>query len=99
MLPGKLCIIQTDIMNRDARSFTKNNYTKSYRLLEPHLNKLGWQKTHISHKKPLKNSATPIIIIGDSIATGLRRYLHIWKNYFKDALNLGISGDRVENVS
>ena len=22
----------------------------------------------------------------------------IWKNYFRDALNLGISGDRVENV-
>ena len=29
---------------------------------------------------------------------GLRRYQHTWKNYFKDALNLGISVDRVENV-
>ena len=46
----------------------------------------------------MKSSATPIIIIGDSIATGLRRYQHIWRNYFKDVLNLGIGGDHVENV-
>ena len=45
----------------------------------------------------MKNSAAPIIIIGDSISTGLE-YRHIWKNYFKDALNLWIGGDRVENV-
>ena len=44
------------------------------------------------------NFATPIIIIGDSNATGLRRYGHIWRNCFKDALNLSISGDRVANV-
>ena len=56
------------------------------------------EKTHRFQKKLLKNSAAPIIIIGDSIATGLRRYRHIWRNYFKDALNLGIGGDRVENV-
>ena len=46
----------------------------------------------------MKNSAAPIIIIGDSIATCLRRYRHIWRNYFKDAINLGISDARVENV-
>ena len=46
----------------------------------------------------MKNSAAPIIITGDSNATGLRRYRHIWRNYFKGAINLGISGDRVENV-
>ena len=51
-----------------------------------------------ARKKFLKNFAAPIIAIGDSIATGLRKYRHIWRNYFKDALNLGISGDRVENV-
>ena len=36
--------------------------------------------------------------IGDSIVTGLRGYGHIWRNYFKNALNLGISGDRVEII-
>ena len=46
----------------------------------------------------MKNSAAPIIIIGALIPTGLKRYGHIWKNYFKDVLNLGVSGDRVENV-
>ena len=43
----------------------------------------------------MKNSATPFIIIGDSITKGLRRYQNIWKKYFKDAFNLGISGDQV----
>ena len=62
----------------------------------PRFHKLGWQETHTLNKKLLKNSVAPIIIIGDSIATGLRRYRHIWKNYFKAAINLGISGDRVE---
>ena len=36
----------------------------------------------------MKNSATPIIIIGDLIATSLRRYRNIWRNCFKDALNV-----------
>ena len=49
-------------------------------------------------KRLLKNSVAQIIIIRDSIATGLRRCWHIWKNYFKDAFNLGISGDCDENV-
>lgn len=28
----------------------------------------------------------------------LRRKKCVWRNYFDDALNLGIGGDRVENV-
>ena len=98
LLPRKLYKIQTKVMIRDARCFTRSNHTKSCRLLVPCFHKLGWQETDMFHKKLLKNSAAPIIIIGNSIATGLRRYQHIWKNYFKDAINLGISGDRAENV-
>ena len=98
LLPGKLYKTQTKVMTRDARRFTRSNHTKSCRLPVPHFHKLGWQETHTFHKKLLKNSAAPTIIIGDSIVTGLRRYRHIWKNYFKDAINLSISGDRVENV-
>ena len=98
LLPRKLYKIQTKVMIRDTRCFTRSNHTKSCRLLVPCFHKLGWQETDMFHKKLLKNSAAPIIIIGNSIATGLRRYQHIWKNYFKDAINLGISGDRAENV-
>ena len=85
-------------MTRDARSFTRNNHTKSCRLPVSRLHKLGWQETNTFQKKFFKNSAASIIITGDSITTGLGRYRHIWKNYFKDTLNLGISGNRVENV-
>ena len=85
-------------MTRNTRRFTKTNHSKSCRLRVARFHKLGWQETHTFHKKLLKNSAAPVIIIVDSIATGLRRYRYIWKNYFKDAINLGISGDRVENV-
>ena len=99
LLLGKLSNTQTEIMTRDAQSFNRSNEIKSFRLPVPRFHKLGWQETHTFHKKLLKNSAAPIIITGDPIATGLKRYQHIWKNYFKDALNLGISGDRVENVS
>ena len=98
LLPGKLYKTQTEIMTRDAQCFTRSNHTKSSRLPVPCFHKLGWQETHAFHKKLQKNSAAPIIIIGDSIATGLRRYRNIWKNYFKDVLNLGISCDRIDNV-
>ena len=98
LLTGKLYKAQTEIITRDARRFTRSNHTKSCRLPVPLFHKLGWQEIHTFNKKLLKNSAGPIISIGDSIATGLRRYQHIRKNYFKDALNLSISGDHVENV-
>ena len=92
LLPRKLYKTQTEIITRDARSFTRNNHNKSCRLPVSGMHKLGWQE------KLLKNSAAPIIVIVDSIATGLRGYRHIWRNYFKNVLNLGISGDRAENV-
>ena len=69
LLPGKLYKTQTEIMTRDARSFTRSNHTKSCRLPVRCFHKLGWQETHTFRKKLLKNSAAPIIIIGDSIAT------------------------------
>ena len=95
LLPKKLFKAQTEIMARDTRSFTRNNHTKSCRLPVPRLHKLGWQETNTFLKKLFKNSAASIIIIGESVTTGLGRYRHIWKNYFKDTLNLVISGDRV----
>ena len=98
LLPGKLYKTQTGIMSRGVRCFTRSNHTKSCRLPVPRFQKLELQETHTFHKKLLKNSTAPIIIIGDLIATGLRRHRQIWKNYFKDVLNLGICGDRIDNV-
>ena len=77
LLPGKLYKTQTKVMTRGARRFTRRNHTKSCRFPVPPFHKLGWQETHTFQEKLLKNSAAPIIIIGDSIVTGLRRYRHI----------------------
>ena len=41
-----------------------------------------------------------VVVIGDSIVTGVRRYLTVWRNFIlrNKAINLGIGGDRIENV-
>lgn len=39
------------------------------------------------------------MVVDDSIAPGLKKYRCVLRNYFIDAFNFGISGDRVENVS
>ena len=79
LLPRKLHKTQTEIMTREAQSFTRNNHTKSCRLPVPCIHKLGWQETHMFQKTLSKNSATTIIVIGDAIATGLIRYQHTWR--------------------
>ena len=56
------------------------------------------ERKHIQFRKSFQSSVAPIIMIGDSVAAGLRRYGHACRNCFKDALNLGISGHHVENV-
>ena len=39
------------------------------------------------------------LIIGDSIAEGLCRYMGVWDHYFgKHRVNLGIRGDKVKDV-
>ena len=95
----KLYKTQTEIITRDAGSFTRDNHTKRCRLSVPRIHKFGWQETHTFQKKKLlKSSAAPIILISELIATSLRRYRHIWRNYFEDSLTSGISGNCVENV-
>ena len=59
----------------------------------------NWLKIHQNHCFQNKQENINSIIIGDSIVAGLRRYTNIWNNLFGDRfINLGISGDRVENV-
>ena len=72
-----------------------NNDAKNCRSPVLHMHKPGWRETQIFQKEFLQNSTAPIIIIGDSIGAGLRNYERVWRSYFKDALNLGTSGDRV----
>ena len=45
-----------------------------------------------------QSSTVQIIIVGDSVAPGLRRYEHVRKKSFKSSFNLGIGGDSVENI-
>ena len=47
-----------------------------------------------------KSSSSNVLLIGDSIVSGLSRYSKVWSKYFEpyDALNFGSPGDCVENV-
>ena len=59
----------------------------------------NWLKIHHNHCFQVKHENISSIIIGDSIVAGLMWYTNIWKNLFGNSfINLGISGDRVENV-
>ena len=41
-----------------------------------------------------------MVVIGDSIVAGLRGYPIVWRNFILQykTVNLGIGGDRIENV-
>ena len=63
-------------------------------------NNYNWFKIHHSHYFHVNHDSINSIIIGDSIVAGLTRYSNVWKNLFGNEfiINLGIRGDRVENV-
>ena len=59
----------------------------------------NWLKIHKNLCFQVKQENINSIIIGDSIVAGLTRYTNICNNLFDNSfINLGISGDRVENV-
>ena len=73
-----------------------------YRNLQPKKrSKIGWIETHYHQKELLRKSYASVMVIGDSIVAGLRRYLTIWSNFILQykTINLRIGGDRIENVS
>ena len=78
---------QIETMNRAARSFTDNSHAQICRSPVPRIHEPKWQETHTFQKKFLKNSPAPMIIIGDSITSGLGRYGCFWRNCLKDAVN------------
>ena len=58
----------------------------------------NWFKIRKNHCFQVKQENINSIIIGDSIVAGLTRFTNIWNNLFGNKfINLGISGDRVEN--
>ena len=62
--------------------------------------KIGWIETHYHQKELLRKSYASVVVIGDSVVAGLRRYPTVWRNFilqYKTA-NLGISGNRIESV-
>ena len=54
--------------------------------------KSNWVEYHRSHCFMIKDSKPNALLLGDSIAAGLSRYLNVWNEYFNqiNALNLGI---------
>ena len=72
-----------------------------YRNLQPKKrSKIGWIETHYHQKELLRKSYASVMVIGDSIVAGLRRYLTIWSNFILQykTINLRIGGDRIKNV-
>ena len=60
--------------------------------------KKNWSELFMNHQIDLSCSTPSTIVIGDSIAAGLARLSEVWYNFFHNALNLGIGGDRTEHV-
>ena len=59
----------------------------------------NWLKIHQNHCFQVKQENINSIIIGDAIVAGLTRYTNMGNNLFGNRfINLGISGDLVENV-
>ena len=60
--------------------------------------KFGWNEEHKQNVKIASCSSSSILLIGDSIAKGLRRAYVTQSNYFRP-LNFGIGGDRTPACS
>ena len=63
-------------------------------------NKSNWIIIMITLVFIIQNAKPNTLLLGDSIVAGLSRYPNVWNEYFAliNTLNLGIGGDRVENV-
>ena len=60
--------------------------------------KMHWLDDHKNHVHQLTYTHFDTIIIGDSIAAGLSRYSNIWETFFKESLNLSISGKCTQHI-
>ena len=60
----------------------RNSLAKAQAITEGKLDKVGWMKWHNYHKRLIKYQRPSTLIIGDSIAKGLCRYMDLWDRYF-----------------
>ena len=60
--------------------------------------KKNWSELFMNHQINLSYSTPSKSVIRDSTAAGLARFSDVWHNFFCNALNLGIGGDRTEYV-
>ena len=63
-------------------------------------NKSTWIERHFNHCLTMNATNPNTLLLGDSIIAGIAQYQIVWKKYFVslNAMNLGIGGDRVENM-
>ena len=66
----------------------------------PRNSKPGWEVQHQMFIDIAANTKQEVLLIGDSIVSGLSRYRKMWSKYFEplQALNFGIGRDRTQNV-
>ena len=77
----------------------RNTLTAEQAITGGRLDNVYWIEPHNYHKRLIKYQKPSTLIIGDSIAKGLPRYMDVWDRYFgKHTVNLGIGGDKVEDV-
>ena len=60
--------------------------------------KKNWSELFMNYQIDLSCSTPSTIVIGDLIAAGLARFSDVWHNFFHNAHNLGIGGDRTEHI-
>ena len=95
------CDILKQEKPKSQLKFSMDRLRNDYRNLQPKKrSKIGWIETHYHQKELLRKSYASVVVIGDSIVAGLRRYPTVWRNFILQykTVNLGIGGDRIENV-
>ena len=75
--------------------------TKPHSAITPASRGGGWMNRHNSYNTRMAKGSVDLIFIGDSITQAWESVgRRVWKKYYgeRNAVNLGISGDRTENV-
>ena len=75
--------------------------TKPHSAITPVARGGGWLKRHNNYNARVAKGSVDLIFIGDSITQAWESVgRRVWKKYYgeRNAVNLGISGDRTENV-
>jgi len=69
-------------------------------MANPRLSKNGWIENFNNLNILAECTSYKILLIGDSLVSGLSRYDRVWQKYFhkRNTLNCGIGGDKCSNV-